>query len=471
MDIISFAKAKKAEEKIETHLNAENPHGITKADVGLGNADDTSDLDKPISTAVQAALDNKVDNSRVLTDVPAGAVFTDTVYTHPAAHPAAMVTEDATRRFVTDTEKADWNAKLSGADIPTKVSQLENDVPYVTADELGEAGLGDMVKSIYDKNNDGIVDRADLADNVPWDGVMDKPIVQQSTPPDGVKEGRLWLDTSDNLYQGTVFDDLNNEVAALSEAAVRKSGGAMTGDLEMGFSKWFKGPVLNLIRETMFGYDGKFYRCIQLGELSSEVSRKKAIAIGIDPFTNPGGAFNGDEIALPNYVEFMQANSDNSDWIQDVLIMDNGILKTGPGKHALWHEGNLDYEEGTWTPGISFGGLTTGITYDDTTTGASYVRVGNFWSIKGFIQLTSKGSATGDVSITGLPVTLSTEEKARVATTLVTGKITFSGGIQACALGTTINPLQSAEDGSLTNLSDANFANNSEIFFSLSFCR
>ena len=175
MDIISFAKAKKAEEKIETHLNAENPHGITKADVGLGNADDTSDLDKPISTAVQAALDNKVDNNRVLTDVPAGAVFTDTVYTHPAAHPAAMVTEDATRRFVTDTEKADWNAKLSGADIPTKVSQLENDVPYVTADELGEAGLGDMVKSIYDKNNDGIVDRADLADNVPWDGVMDKP--------------------------------------------------------------------------------------------------------------------------------------------------------------------------------------------------------------------------------------------------------------------------------------------------------
>lgn len=214
MDIISFAKAKKAEEKIETHLNAENPHGITKADVGLGNADNTSDLDKPISTAVQAALDNKmdnsrvltkvdvglgnvdntsdldkpistatqgalddkVDNSRVLTDVPAGAVFTDTVYTHPAAHPAAMVTEDATRRFVTDTEKADWNAKLSGADIPTKVSQLENDVPYVTADELGEAGLGDMVKSIYDKNNDGIVDRADLADSVPWDGVMDKPI-------------------------------------------------------------------------------------------------------------------------------------------------------------------------------------------------------------------------------------------------------------------------------------------------------
>ena len=40
-----------------------NPHGTTKADVGLGNVDNTSDLDKPISTATQAALDLKADNS------------------------------------------------------------------------------------------------------------------------------------------------------------------------------------------------------------------------------------------------------------------------------------------------------------------------------------------------------------------------------------------------------------------------
>jgi len=38
---------------------------ITKGDVGLGNVDNTSDLDKPISTATQAALDKKVDKSSV----------------------------------------------------------------------------------------------------------------------------------------------------------------------------------------------------------------------------------------------------------------------------------------------------------------------------------------------------------------------------------------------------------------------
>lgn len=38
-----------------------NPHGVTKAQVGLGNCDNTSDANKPVSTAQQAALDAKVD--------------------------------------------------------------------------------------------------------------------------------------------------------------------------------------------------------------------------------------------------------------------------------------------------------------------------------------------------------------------------------------------------------------------------
>ena len=37
-----------------------NPHMMVKEDIGLGNVDNTSDLDKPISTATQTALDNKL---------------------------------------------------------------------------------------------------------------------------------------------------------------------------------------------------------------------------------------------------------------------------------------------------------------------------------------------------------------------------------------------------------------------------
>ena len=43
-----------------THTsNTSNPHSVTKSQVGLGNVDNTSDANKPVSTAQQTALDLK----------------------------------------------------------------------------------------------------------------------------------------------------------------------------------------------------------------------------------------------------------------------------------------------------------------------------------------------------------------------------------------------------------------------------
>lgn len=45
---------------LETHINNKiNPHEVTKAQVGLGNVDNTSDANKPISNATQTALNGK----------------------------------------------------------------------------------------------------------------------------------------------------------------------------------------------------------------------------------------------------------------------------------------------------------------------------------------------------------------------------------------------------------------------------
>ena len=41
--------------------NTSNPHSVTKTQVGLGNVDNTSDAAKPVSAAVQAALNLKLD--------------------------------------------------------------------------------------------------------------------------------------------------------------------------------------------------------------------------------------------------------------------------------------------------------------------------------------------------------------------------------------------------------------------------
>lgn len=65
----------------DTNLNAHvtdtnNPHVVTATQVGLGNVDNTADLDKPISTATQTALDLKADDSSLQAHV------TDTTNPH-----------------------------------------------------------------------------------------------------------------------------------------------------------------------------------------------------------------------------------------------------------------------------------------------------------------------------------------------------------------------------------------------------
>lgn len=49
---------------LDSHTSdTSNPHSVTKEQVGLGNCNNTSDMDKPISTAMQTALDKKLDKS------------------------------------------------------------------------------------------------------------------------------------------------------------------------------------------------------------------------------------------------------------------------------------------------------------------------------------------------------------------------------------------------------------------------
>ena len=62
---------------LNTHIaDTANPHAVTKAQVGLSNVDNTSDLNKPISTATQTALNAKVTSNATIT----GATNTKITY-------------------------------------------------------------------------------------------------------------------------------------------------------------------------------------------------------------------------------------------------------------------------------------------------------------------------------------------------------------------------------------------------------
>jgi hypothetical protein len=60
-----------------------------------------------------------------------------------------------------------------------------------------------------------------------------------------------------------------------------------------------------------------------------------------------------------------------------------------------------DYEEGTWTPALTFGGGSTGIVY--ATQYGAYVKTGTSVVLMFSIVITNNGSDTGAINITGLP--------------------------------------------------------------------
>jgi len=122
-----------------------------------------------------------------------------------------------------------------------------------------------------------------------------------------------------------------------------------------------------------------------------------------------------------------------------------------------------DYEEGDWTPGLSFGGGTTGITYQTTYTKGRYTKIGNIVIVSAFLQLTSKGSSTGDTLLTGLPFTVLNAFGGYATVSLWFDGITFANQFQGrTALNTTTAYLEeTTEAGTATALTNANFADTS----------
>ena len=114
----------------------------------LGNDDD-------FATTVTNALTGKVDDSQVLTDVPAGAVFTDTVYSHPASHTIAEVTglQGTLDGKVDDAQvltNVPSGALFTDTETTTTLSLATNILSYV--DELGATTNLDLSLYLDDTN-------------------------------------------------------------------------------------------------------------------------------------------------------------------------------------------------------------------------------------------------------------------------------------------------------------------------------
>ena len=128
------------------------------------------------------------------------------------------------------------------------------------------------------------------------------------------------------------------------------------------------------------------------------------------------------------------------------------------------------YEEGTWTMGLSFGGGTTGITYVVNT--GRYIRIGKSVTVTGLLILSSKGSSTGAVKITGLPFSIGAGNESQSAGAIRLGNSTFTGQYAFTgSIGTTTidGQVDNGATGTAASLTNTNFANNSLIQISYTY--
>lgn len=149
----------------------------------------------------------------------------------------------------------------------------------------------------------------------------------------------------------------------------------------------------------------------------------------------------------------------------------NGLITLGAGQLQFPATQNPssdantldDYEEGTWTPTLTFGNLAVGMTYANRS--GTYCKVGRQVSLVGTFALSAKGSSTGTARLGGLPFTSMAQDGGSFIAGYTANLSTITGAVMGTlgASATTANLTNG--NGNPSNLSDTNFANNSQINF------
>lgn len=170
-DEISRAKNKETEinNDLTAHKNStNNPHNVTKEQVGLGNVNNTSDLDKPISTAVQTALNLKANNSDLATVAKSGS-YNDLIDKPTIPTKTSDLDNDSgfltniPEEYVTKTElSTDLAKKADVTSIPTKISDLDNDSGFIDSTGLSSYVLKTELATELESKQDTLT-----FDNVP----------------------------------------------------------------------------------------------------------------------------------------------------------------------------------------------------------------------------------------------------------------------------------------------------------------
>lgn len=151
------------------------------------------------------------------------------------------------------------------------------------------------------------------------------------------------------------------------------------------------------------------------------------------------------------------------------LVVSNGkgidfSLTPGTGTSELLN----DYEEGVWTPGINYS-VSIGDAVATVAIG-SYTKVGRAVALQGMLRW-SESTASGDVTITGLPFTSSNVTNRRYAAGIEAASLTGTvGGITIFLnSNSTVLSVNQSETGSSSAVTSANTGAIQTLYFTLTY--
>lgn len=206
-------KETELEGAITTHINdTNNPHNVTKEQVGLGKVDNTTDLEKPISVATQAALDTKADKTYVDAQLDTKAPIDSPVFKGNPQVENPPAPNDSSNR-IPSTAWVNETIKNSVSDgLEAHIKDFNN--PHkVTAEQTG-AYTKEQVDGLLDTKAD-LVDGKIPADQLPddvkdsvhydgtWDAATNSPAL---VPGDKDSTGKYYLVTSNGVFDGIQYN-------------------------------------------------------------------------------------------------------------------------------------------------------------------------------------------------------------------------------------------------------------------------
>lgn len=223
--------SKEDKKKLDNHLiDTNNPHQVTKAQVGLSNVDNTSDKLKPISDATKTALDGKVDK------VTGKSLVNDDQINKLSS----LKTQDVLNADIADAKKAGIDAKTQitahegRTDNPHNVNKNQIGLSNVTNDlqvKRAEMGVANGVATLDDT---GTVPSSQLPSYV--DEILE--FQEKDSFPETGESGKIYVELTSNLtyrWSGTQYVEISPSIGlgeTSSTAYAGDKGAAVTAKLK-----------------------------------------------------------------------------------------------------------------------------------------------------------------------------------------------------------------------------------------------